>query len=55
MIEVRIELTETSQSIIREAQNTYTKGAMFCVYTKDGLVEKYPLANIWRVTETYGT
>lgn len=54
LISVRIELTETSQSIERVAVNTYTKGPFYCVYLQDGKVEKYPIANIWRVTEGYG-
>jgi hypothetical protein len=50
-MKVRIELKETSQPIVREAVNTYTKGPFYCI--DDGSsVEKYPLANIWRVTET---
>lgn len=52
-ITVRIELIETSQPIVREALNTYTKGALYCVYRTDGTVEKYPLARVWRVTEEY--
>lgn len=53
MIEVKIELKETSQPIVLAAQNTYTKGPMFCVYDSEGKVQKFPLANIWRVTEDY--
>lgn len=54
MISVRVELTETSQAIELEAVNTYTKGALFCVYLGSGKgVQKFPLANIWRITEDY--
>lgn len=53
MIEVKIELKETSQAIVLAAQNTYTKGPLYCVYTADNNVQKFPLANIWRVTEDY--
>lgn len=51
MITVRIELKQTSQPIERRGVvNTYTKGDLYCVF--DGVkVEKYPLANIWRITE----
>jgi hypothetical protein len=52
MIRVSIELAETSLKIERAAVNAYIKGPFYCVY--DGSkVEKYPLANIWRVTEDY--
>lgn len=51
-IEVKIELKETSQPIVRQAVSTYTKGPMFCVY--DGTrVEKYPIESIFRITENY--
>lgn len=53
MIEVLIELKETSQAIPLAARNTYTKGPFYCVYTVEGLVYKFPIANIWRVTEEY--
>lgn len=52
MISVRVELKETSQALELEAVNTYTKGPFYCVY--DGArVQKFPLENIWRVTEQY--
>lgn len=55
MITVKIELTETSQHIRRDdVVNTYTKGPFYCVYRHGEVVEKYPIASIWRVTETYG-
>ena len=54
MIKVKISLLETSQVIEHDAKNTYTKGPLFCVYDAAGLVHKYPLAIIWRVTEEYG-
>jgi hypothetical protein len=50
---VVIELKETSQALTYEnVSNTYTKGDLYCVYV-DGLVYKFPLGNIWRITETY--
>jgi len=52
-MEVKIELKETSQAIVyNDVSNTYTKGSLYCVYV-DGMVYKYPLDNIWRVSETY--
>ena len=55
MIQVRVELTETSQALRYEAENTYTKGDLFCVFTTKGEVHKIPLRNIWRIIEEYGT
>lgn len=54
MINVRIDLIETSQCLTYEALNTYTKGPFYCVYKTDGVVVKHPLSTIWRVTEEYG-
>lgn len=53
MIEVKIELKETSQALVLAARNTYTKGPFYCIYTVDSNVQKFPIANIWRVTEEY--
>lgn len=53
-MEVKIELKETSQPlVVLDAVNTYTKGKLFCVYLPDGKVQKFPLDNIWRITEDY--
>lgn len=54
MIKVAISLIETSQVVEHSAKNTYTKGPFFCVYEETGKVFKYPVRNIWRVTEEYG-
>ncbi len=53
MIKVKVELKETSQAIELNAVNTYTKGAFYCIFTEQSVVQKYPLANIWRITEDY--
>jgi hypothetical protein len=53
-LKVVIQLTETSQPIEHAAVNAYTKGPFYCVYL-GGKVYKYPVANIWRVVEEYGT
>ena len=55
MIAVRVELTETSQPLTYEAENTYTKGDFYCVFTTRGEVHKFPVRNIWRVVENYGS
>lgn len=52
-MKVKIELKETSQAIELVALNTYTKGPMYCVYMGENKVQKFPLGNIWRVTEDY--
>lgn len=52
-MKVRIDLIETSQCLVMDAVNTYTKGPFYCVYN-DSKVTKFPLANIWRVVEDYG-
>lgn len=33
--------------------NSYTKDNMYCVYTSEGMIYKYPACNIFRVIETY--
>lgn len=52
-MKVKIELKETSQGIELDAVNAYTKGDLYCVYLASGKVQKYPLSNIWRITEDY--
>ena len=51
---VVIHLKETSQPIEHsQAITAYTKGPFFCVQVSEK-VYKYPVSNIWRVTEDYG-
>lgn len=54
-MKVELYLKETSQRIVFDnATNTYTKGDFYCVYLKDeGVVYKYPVANMFNVRETY--
>lgn len=52
-MKILIELMETAQPIEVEAVNSYTKGPLFCVYLTDGRVMKFPVAHLFRVTETY--
>ena len=50
-----VQLTETSQPIeYDEVINTYTKGALYCIYLKNETVHKYPITKIFRVIEDYG-
>ena len=51
---VTIQLTETAQGVeLDDVVNAYTKGPFYCVYRSGGVVQKFPLTHIWRVTETY--
>jgi hypothetical protein len=53
---VSIQLKESSEPIVHEhVKNTYQKGRFYCVYCDVEQVYKYPIANIWRVLEVYGT
>lgn len=53
-MKIKIHLLSQSQPIIYEdAKNAYTKDGMYCIYTKDNLVDKYPMVNIFRVRESY--
>ena len=55
LINVSIDLKETSQAVTYRAKNTYTKGPFYCVQAENGKVYKHPLDTIWRVAEDYGT
>lgn len=51
---VEVELKETSQKLVYDdVLNSYTKGPLLCLYREGGTVVKFPLANVWRVTEDY--
>lgn len=55
MINVSVHLKDQSQPIdYEDVQNVYEKGSLLCVLSTDGRVHKYPLINVWRVTEDYG-
>lgn len=34
-------------------KNAYIKEGMYCIYTENNVVDKYPLINIFRVRESY--
>lgn len=55
MKNVEVWLDETSEPLVFVAKNTYTKGALFCVYCVDGKVIKFPITHIFRIIEDYGT
>lgn len=51
---VEVELKETSQKLVYDdAVNAYTKGGLYCIYRTNGRVVKFPLANVWRITEDF--
>jgi hypothetical protein len=52
---VTVWLKETAQPIsFTVAENAYTKGQFYCILNKtSGVVTKFPIANIWRVEESY--
>jgi len=55
-MKVKIWTQNLSQPITIDAKSTYQKGDMFCVEWMDGdlrMVDKYPLATIFRIRETY--
>jgi hypothetical protein len=54
-IDVYVHLYSQSQPILhKDVINTYQKGDMFCLYTIDEEVTKYPMQHIFRVKEGYG-
>lgn len=55
-MKVEIQRNETSQPIVYDAMNAYTKGPMYCVlFEKDGqrITHKFPLCSLFRVIEEY--
>jgi hypothetical protein len=51
---VKVHLITQAVSIDYEnVKNAYTKGSMYCIYTQTGDVHKFPIANIFRVIESY--
>ncbi len=55
-MKIEIQRNETSQPIVYDAMNAYTKGPMYCVlFEKDGkrITHKYPVCSIFRVIEEY--
>ena len=49
---VHVHLQEQSEPVVIEnVRNAYTKGPLYCVMTHDRVVHKWPLTNIFRITE----
>lgn len=53
-MEIQVHLLSQSQPIEHaNVQNAYTKDGLYCLYFESGVVHKYPLCNIFRITENY--
>ena len=53
---IEIQRNETSQPLVYEAMNAYTKGPMYCIlFEKDGkrVTHKFPICSLFRVIEDY--
>lgn len=51
---IKIHMNSQSKPIVRKnVVNSYTKDGLFCVYMEDDTVKKYPLVNIFEITEKY--
>lgn len=49
---IKIHMLSASKPIIRKnVNNSYTKDGLYCVMLEDGTVKKYPLCNIFEITE----
>jgi len=53
-MKIKVHLLSQSQPIVYDnVKNAYTKDGMYCIYKEDNTVDKFPMVNIFRVTETY--
>lgn len=53
-LRVSVHLYSQSQPIeYADVKNAYTKDGMYCLYLTTGVVHKFPLVGIFRVTEDY--
>jgi hypothetical protein len=51
---IKVHLLSQSKPIeYNDVENSYTKDGMYCIYTKENKVHKYPMVNIFRVEENY--
>lgn len=52
-LRIGVHMKDQSQPVEHmSVKNAYVKGPFYCVYCHDEMVYKYPVINIWRVTET---
>lgn len=55
-MKIEVQRNETSQPLVYEALNAYTKGPMYCIlFEKSGkrVTHKFPLISLFRVIEEY--
>lgn len=53
-LRISVHLLSQSQAIEYDGcKNSYTKDGLFCVYTSENIVHKYPMVNIFRIIENY--
>lgn len=53
-MKIEVHLLSQSKPIVYEnVKNAYTKDGMYCIYKENGVVEKYPLVNMFRAVEDY--
>ncbi len=51
---VKIWLKETSDPIVyQDVDNTYQKGAFYCLHHISRKATKFPIDNIWRIVEDH--
>lgn len=51
-MKLEVWMQETNGPLVYEdVLATYTKGPLFCIKVKDGVYDKYPLCNIYKVRE----
>ncbi|AAQ64095.1 hypothetical protein KVP40.0024 [Vibrio phage KVP40] len=49
---IAVHLLSQAKPVVHEhVKNAYTKDGLYCLMMKDGMVYKYPLINIFRITE----
>ena len=53
-MQVEVHLLSQSKPIVyNNVKNAYTKDGLYCIYKEEGFVDKFPLVNIFRITESY--
>lgn len=53
-MQVEVHLLSQSKPIVyNNVKNAYTKDGLYCIYKEEGFVDKFPLVNIFRITEFY--
>ena len=46
-------LSQSQKMIYTQVKNTYTKDGLFCILLESGIAHKFPLVNIFRITDNY--